>query len=191
MQFNILIFFKNIKNIAKFSALPFTVLLALCFATASFAVIPQEGGTYFTKHNIFFEKGRHVTTNYSRGDLLPVNTKVTVVKIGSRKMVIDSKYGRVTLKNVKKHTKKTMEDVADRFLSTQPRKVSGRFAKDIQYGELRLGMTKRQAIITRGYPPAHKTYSTEADRWTYWTSKFVHRSLIFENNRLVRGRGLR
>ncbi len=167
------------------------LITALCFATSAYAVVPQKGGTYFTQHNIFFEKGRHVTTNYSRGDLLPVNTKVKVIKIGSKKMTIKSKYGVVTLVNAKKHTKKTMEEVADRFLGLTPTKNSSKFSKDITYGEMRLGMTKKQVIMARGYPPAHKTYSTDSDRWVYWTSKFVQRSIIFENNRLVRGRGLR
>ena len=167
------------------------LITALFFATSALAVVPQEGGSYFTKHNIFFEKGRHVTTNYSRGDLLPINTQVKVIKISSKKMIIDSKYGRVTLINAKKHTKLSMEEVADRFLSNQPRKVSGKFAKDIQYGEMRIGMSKKQVIMARGYPPAHKTYSTDSDRWTYWSSKFVQRTVVFENNRLVRGRGLR
>ena len=167
------------------------LLLTLCFTTTASAVVPQKGGSYFTKHNIFFEKGRHVTTNYSRGDLLPINTKVTIVKISSKRMTLESEYGVVTLVNAKKHTRKTMEEIADRFLSLTPRKLKGRFAKDITYGEMRLGMSKKQVIMARGYPPAHKTYSTESDRWTYWTSKFVQRSIIFENNRLVRGRGLR
>jgi hypothetical protein len=68
---------------------------------------------------------------------------------------------------------------------------ASRFAKDLKFGEMRLVMTKHQIIKARGYPPAHKKFSTEANRWAYWSSKFVPMSLIFENGKLVQGRGLR
>jgi len=168
------------------------VLLFLSsFSTSSYAAGIEIGKTYFTKHNFMFEKGRHITTNYWRGDLMPINTQVTVVSLGKKKMVLSAKGGEVTISNVAKHTKKSLQEVADRMLSDQPVLVGGPFAKDVKFAEVRLGMNKADVIRTRGYPPAHKTYSTESDRWIYWSSRFVQQTLIFENNRLVEGRGLR
>ena len=51
------------------------------FSTKAFAVVPEIDKSYFTKHNFMFEKGRHVTTNYWRGELVPINSKVNVLAI--------------------------------------------------------------------------------------------------------------
>lgn len=155
------------------------------------AAQPVVGKSYYTAYNLMFEKGRHITTNYWRGELLPINSLVKVVSISKKKMVLDYKGFEIAVVNVPKHTKKTIEEVADKLLSTSQVSLGKRFAKDIKYGEMRLGMTKSEVIKTRGYPPAHQTYSTESDRWTYWSSRFVQMSLVFENGKLTRGRGLR
>lgn len=166
-------------------------VIVLSSAPSSYAAQPVVGKTYHTAYNFMFEKGRHVTTNYWRGEMIPVNTKVTVQSIGKKKMVLSVNGQEIKILNVAKHTKKTMEEVADKLLSNNPVSLGGEFAKSIKYGEMRLGMTKNEVIKTRGYPPAHKTFSTDSDRWTYWSSKFVQRSLIFRDGKLVEGRGLR
>ena len=181
----------NLTKILKKSFIFIGLLTTCLFAANAQAVIPQEGKTYFTKYNLKFEKGRHVTTNYWRGDLLPINSKVEVISMSGKRLIINWKGNQITILNVAKHSKKSIEEIADKLLSNKPVGLGKRYRKDIKFGVLRLGMTKKQVIKTRGYPPAHKTYSTEADRWTYWSSKFVQRSLLFENGRLVRGRGLR
>ncbi len=168
-----------------------TLLCTLAFANAAFAAKVEIGKSYYTTHNFMFEKGRHVTTNYWRGEFVPVNTKVTVESMGKKKMVLSFKGTEVVILNKKAHTKRSMQEVADRMLSSKKVAVGGKFAKDMKFGELRLGMTKQQVLKTRGYPPAHKTFSTESDRWIYWSSKFVQRTLVFENNKLVAGRGIR
>lgn len=154
---------------------------------------PQEGQTYYTRYNFKFEKGRHVTTNYWRGELVPFNTKVTLVSLGGKKMVLDIDGVQVAFVNVKKFTKRSIEEIASELLA--PKKislkgVSGELSDDMEAGVMRLGMTKEQVLITRGYPPRHKTPSTKANTWVYWSSKFVQRSLVFQKGKLTRGRGL-
>lgn len=168
-----------------------TILFAISFSMTANAARIEVGKTYFTKYNFMFEKGRHVTTNYWRGDFMPINSQVTVVSIGKKKMVLSARGQDVTILNVAKHSKKSMLEVADLMLSDEPVLVGGPFAKEVKFGELRIGMNKSDAIKARGYPPAHKTYSTDSDRWIYWSSRFVQQTIIFENNRLVEGRGLR
>lgn len=155
------------------------------------AIIPEVGKSYFTKHNFMYEKGRHIATNYWRGDMVAINSKVKVIAIKGKTMTLEHKGQIIKIVNVAKHTKRTIEEIADNMLSATPVSISGKYAKSIKFGEMRLGMTKEEVLKTRGYPPAHKTISTEADRWIYWSSRFVQLTLIFENNRLTRGRGLR
>jgi hypothetical protein len=64
-------------------------------------------------------------------------------------------------------------------------------ADAIKNGVLKLGMTKEQVLMARGYPPGHKTPSVEADAWTYWSSRFINATLVFNQGVLVYGRGLR
>lgn len=172
--------------------------LLLIFSTLLFGQVltvhaaqPVVGQTYYTAYNFMFEKGKHNATNYWRGELMPLNTKVRVERITAKKMVLSVNGQEVTIVNAPKRTKKSIEQVADNLLSNRPVSNSGKFSKEVKFGEMRLGMTKEQVIKTRGYPPAHKTFSTESDRWIYWSSRFVQRTLIFRNNRLVEGRGLR
>lgn len=181
----------NISHVVKYIINLSSFITLLFLSTTASAVIPQDGKSYFTKHNFMFEKGRHVTTNYWRGDMVPVNSKVKVIAIGGKKMTLEYKGQIIKVLNVPKHTKKTIEEIADNMLSATPVKIPGKYAKSIKFGEMRLGMTKNEVLMTRGYPPAHKTFSTESDRWIYWSSKFVQMTLIFENNRLTQGRGLR
>lgn len=186
-----------LKKIVKTSPIPkyfisvCTLLMIAMFSTNAFAVVPEIDKSYFTKHNFMFEKGRHVTTNYWRGELVPINSKVKVLAIGGKTMTVEYKGQIIKIKNIAKHTKKTIEQIADNLLSATPVNVSGKFAKSIQFGEMRFGMTKQEVLMTRGYPPAHKTISTESDRWIFWSSRFVQQTIIFENGRLTQGRGLR
>jgi hypothetical protein len=54
--------------------------------------------------------------------------------------------------------------------------VSATIAAGIRAGRLVPGMTKEQALIARGYPPAHRTPSLEANEWIYYdTPGFVDR----------------
>lgn len=175
----------------KYLILLFSLATSLLFVASAQAAMPEVGKSYYTKHGFFFEKGRHLTTNYGRGEFAPVNSQVQVKSIKGKKMVLVYKGQDISIENVEKHSNKTLTEVGDLMLSTSPVNVGGQFAKDISLGVMRLGMTKDEVIQARGYPPAHKTPSTEYDTWVYWSSRFVQISIVFENDRLTEGRGLR
>jgi hypothetical protein len=169
-----------------------TSILLSCSSTSLFAAI-TEGQTYFTQYNFWIEKERHLTTNYNRGELVPLNTAVTVESIGGKTMVLDIDGRKIMIENVKKFTLRDIREIADEMLGSQPVSLAS-FSKDrqsdIKNGILRLGMSKDQTIMTRGFPPRHKTPTTNANRWVYWTSRFVQLTLVFEDGKLARGRGL-
>jgi hypothetical protein len=52
-------------------------------------------------------------------------------------------------------------------------------------------MTKEQVLMTRGYPPRHRTPSLEGNRWVYWSSRVVQLTVVFDGDVLIEGRGLR
>ncbi|MCH8478277.1 MAG: outer membrane protein assembly factor BamE [Wenzhouxiangella sp.] len=161
---------------------------------------PQEGGTYFTRMSFHHEGDVHQATNFSRGVVWPINTEVRLVSKTDRRhgrMVLArvDNGDRVTIQNVPRHTDMSIDALAERMLADQPTPIE-RLPEDVQRairaGELRMGMTKEQALMARGYPPTvHTANPMDADTWVYQENRFAQRTIVFENGRIVEGRGLR
>jgi len=158
------------------------------------AIEPLPGQQYFTRFNLWYERGKHVTTNYARGKLLPINSKVTLESIGPKKMLLTLESGdSLTLALAQKFSLRSLDDIAAELLSDRKipiDRLGEDLSKAISQGTMRLGMTREQVLMARGYPPRHKTPSLDGDKWIYWSSRFVHRTLLFQDGILVKGRGL-
>lgn len=179
--------------IALFSSLLLGVGQTAIAGILSAEIKPEVGQSYYLRHNIWVEKERTVSTNYSRGELIPFNSRVTLESVGKKKIVLDIDGRRITVINIKKHSQRDSTTVAGQMLSRNKLSLGGLSRErrdDIESGVLRLGMSKDEVIITRGYPPRHKTASIKANHWVYWSSRFVQRTLVFEKGKLTRGRGL-
>lgn len=158
-------------------------------------VDPVPGKEYFVRYTFKFEKGERNATNYWRGELVPINTKVNLIGMRDDKLTfrIVSSGRSVVVENVPKHTNRSIEQIARELLAEEPtaiEKYGEDMARYIRTGTLRLGMTKTQVLLTRGYPPAHETPSLETDLWKYWSSRFVVHSLAFDQGVLVQARGV-
>jgi hypothetical protein len=153
---------------------------------------PIVGQQYYTRHCFMYEKGAAETTNYWRGSLVPINTQVTLVALDGKKLVVRLPSGEaVSIDNVEKFSRRSTSTIAHNLLATQPVPISSfndATGSAIKSGILKMGMTKEQVIMARGYPPGHKTPTLDFDTWTYWSSRFVTQSLVFSNGVLVRGR---
>jgi len=178
---------KNLRLTLKFIIAGVLLFSIVGTAQAQSRIVGQ---TYYTAYNFKMEKGRHVTTNYWRGELIPVGSPAKLVSMGGKTLVIEVNGRSIKIVNVRKHTRKTIEEVAELLLSQSQPWVGGQFASDIKAGNLRLGMSRKEALQTRGYPPAHKTPTLETRKWVYWSSKFIQRSIAFEGGVINRGRGL-
>ncbi len=158
------------------------------------AISPQIGDSYYTRYNLWYERKKHSTTNYSRGVLLPINSKVTLLAVGDKKMSLQLESGEtINLVLAKKTSLRPLSEIAVELLaSTQipVAKLGDELANSIRAGTMRLGMTKEQVLMARGYPPRHKTPSLDSDSWIYWSSRFVHRTLLFQDGVLTLGRGI-
>lgn len=157
---------------------------------------PEPGNVYFLRHTLSFERDTWPVTNYWRGDRMPINTRVELLKIGRKSFSIRAiESGQeLEIENIEKYSQKTPDELAAQMLADQRipiEKLGEERARDIENGMLRLGMTKEEAIMTRGYPPSHKTPSTDVDTWIYWNSRFAQQTIVFSDNLLVEGRGIR
>ena len=166
------------------------------FDTMAKEVAPVVGEQYYLRHCLTYESGKvWRTTGYWVGILVPINSKVTLTSLSSKKMQIRlEKTGQLlTIENVEKHTQKDMATIAKAMLTRQEvpiEKLDEKTAKNIRNGILALGMTKEQTVMARGFPPAVNTPSLEVDTWIYNDSVFVKRTLIFQDGVLAQGRGL-
>lgn len=155
---------------------------------------PIVGKEYFTRYTFKYEDNERLATNYWRGETVPINTKVTLLSFGKNTFTLKFESG-ATLKveNVEKHTKRSVAQLAKEMLSEKPTAIEkyGKEMEDaIRSGTLRLGMTKTQVLLARGYPPGHETPSLEGNAWKYWSSRFVYQTLVFDGDILTEGRGL-
>lgn len=159
---------------------------------------PVVGEQYYMRHCLRYEAGKEwETTNYwtDSSIFVPINSKVTLNSLGSKSMQIKiEKTGQVlTIENVQKYSQREMAEIAKNMLTRQEvpiDKFDEKVAKNIRNGILTLGMTKEQVVMTRGYPPGHKTPSLEIDSWTYWNNRFGTHLLVFQDGVLTKGRGL-
>ena len=57
----------------------------------------------------------------------------------------------------------------------------------IKKGVIKIGMSKKAALVSYGYPPEHKTNNLDKDVWLYWMNRFQSKAIHFdENNRAYR-----
>lgn len=167
-------------------------------STAASITIPplvevEVGNEYYTRFTFFYERGTFKATNYRRGTPVPINTPARLVSVGTKEFVISVAGEQVKVENIPEYTGASTPEFASKMLSPRPTPIEGygsRMASDIRSGTMRLGMTKEQVILTRGYPPMHETPSTESDRWVYWSSRFVKQTIVFYDGILSEGRGI-
>ncbi len=171
-----------------------TVISTTAFATTlPPQAKPEKGKGFYLRHNIWVDRGRSRATNYRQGKLVPFNTRVTLLSIGSKKIKLEIEDREVTVVNVMQHTRRTVDQIAMQLLSDTEVPLEGvpmDTRLSMQSGVMRLGMTKDQVILTRGYPPRHKTDSINADTWIYLTNRFEEQVIVFEGDKLVGGQEL-
>lgn len=175
----------------------FTAVLLLTLAT-SLAVQAQEdykGKTYYLATNIFYEKPEVIySTNYHKGNILALGTKVTVKDV-SRKGIsfVDENGVKFKIVYVPEHaaSNETVWNHFRRyFTSENPTGPDGSLSKctpeekeNIKIGEIAVGMSRQAILLSWGYPPSHQTPNLKADIWRYWESRFVTQSVRFKDDK--------
>ncbi|PTY01252.1 hypothetical protein [Opitutus sp. ER46] len=155
--------------------------------------VPVAGQDYYLRHCIWYEDGESSGTNYARGTLVAINTKVKLLSLDGKNIVLQADGMTVKVKNVPDYTKKDTAALAQRLLGAEPVSFDGfdeATVAAIKAGKMKRGMTKEQVLMARGYPPAHKTPTLQSDRWMYWPSRFVIQTIVFADGVLTAGRGV-
>jgi len=112
--------------------------------------------------------------------IIPINTPVAVDRTkglsGQYIKILDTKSNiLISMEFKPKRMKMTAAEYIDLITSPTPVSLDGLSAidrKGISDGKAYVGMSKAGVMHALGYPAAHKTPSTDADVWEYWTNRF-------------------
>ncbi len=163
----------------------FGVALFTLFSVASFAATDNK--EYFTQYNIWLFKNQSSTLNYAVEELVPVNSKVKIVREYSDALDLKIGENTFTVALARRYSKKSIADIKARYLNEQPVDLS-KFSKlgqeGIKVGEIKFGMTKQEVLVARGYPPEHATLSIDSDTWRYWQNKWRSMLVRFDDNKV-------
>lgn len=141
-------------------------------------------GKFYTQVNMWEENSKIISTNYSKGLLIPVNTEVIIDKVGVNtiEFIIVKDKRKLKFENIKKFSLMETTQLMERIFKKSKVNV-GKFPRNvrnaIKYGHLIVGMTKEMVIIARGYPSSHQTPSLDSDIWKYWQDRFITRNVEF------------
>ena len=155
----------------------------------------SSGKTFYTIANIWYERPEKIySTNYHKGTILPVGTKVTIKKISGKEIAFSNDSGMdFRILYVKKHSPGvSVEDHVDRYFSEKdPMGAGGVFKKftkkeqdSIKAGTIEEGMSRDAVLMSYGYPPPVKTSTLNSDQWIYMENKFVSRAVQFKDGKV-------
>jgi len=172
----------------KIMQLIFTIALVLGFQTSAVYAADMKGKTLYTQVNMHSYKGKVVTwVNYNVDAFIPVNTPVEVLNVdgwGGLKFKLKDSDVTLKLKN-SRHSGLSDKEWAEKHFGEK--KVSlNKFSKSersaIEIGAVNVGMSKDAVIVSRGYPPAHKTPSLKSSSWLYWNTRWNKIRVFFDSN---------
>lgn len=153
--------------------------LTACHQPVPPAVLNQwQGRTLYTCCNIHYEGAAVSDANYSVGATLPFGSPVVVDSMTSNSATFRSGATQITLAHSYGRDQEDAQQYFSRiFVETDPRVVFATYPKQVQDaitdGRVERGMTKPQVIMSLGYPPTHRTASTDLNTWTYWYNRWV------------------
>ncbi len=156
----------------------------------------KGGEIYYTRTNMWFEHPKNfISTNFHRGVIIPVGTKVKVLRVGGVKIrFINEENGvRYDYIHALKHSRITLKRLFDQYFSKENVMAAGgefgKFTKEeqenIKNGVIAPGMSKEAVLMAYGYPPSHKTSHLTNDVWFYWERRASKIIVHFKDNILV------
>ena len=175
----------------------FILMAILIFTYSLLYAAGFSGKIYYTKVNIWYEKPSHIlSTNYHRGNILPIGTKVTIHSIKDDKIQFTPQgSGQLfTIKNHKKTSRMDTDKLFNRYFSIKDTKpgvgdyyqATEADLENIKKGIITTGMSKKAVIMAYGYPPAHKTPLLTSDIWQYWYARVHKVNVYFKNDKVFK-----
>lgn len=149
----------------------------------------SKGDILYSRFTFYFLKGEHTSTNYRMGTLIPVNSKFEFVKTSWPKLLNKPPFKAsgffrvkhlqsgqiIKIVNKKEYSGSNISGYFLKMFSKDKIDLSPYTKTKLQHiltGRVISGMSRKEAILSLGYPPAHRTPSLNNPVWYYWNSKF-------------------
>ncbi len=173
------------------------VLLPACLAASTLcAAFGPTGKHYYTRVNIWYERpDRIYSTNYHKGSILPVGTKVKILDFNDKAITFldEAKSQTYTIEFVSRHSRLTPQEYFERHFSEKSVLAEGgSFSKftdkekaNIKAGTVVPGMSAPAVVMAYGYPPSHRTPDLGADIWRYWSNRIMSFKIVFNEGKVV------
>ncbi len=180
----------------------FAVMLAVITAVTAPVFAGRDKGdkpagkTYYTAVNIWYEMNREntapkeiPTTNYHKGMLIPINTRVKIGNLSGRGVTFTTDDGKqYSIEYMPKHSVIPMKEIFERYFSANEvslRQFDGEEQDNIRKGTVAPGMSKKAVLAAYGYPPAHATPSLDGDQWKYWVNRARNFIVTFSDDKVA------
>lgn len=145
-----------------------------------------QARTLFTCCNIHHETASISDANYYVGTLVPLGSAVQVQSSARNALTFTAGGTPLTLSQDYGREQESFQQYLDKVLVPEdPRPLVATFPPDVQAAiresRVERGMTRQQVILSLGYPPTHRTASTNATEWTYWYNRWVTYKVVFDD----------
>jgi len=167
------------------------LVLAACHPPVSPEVLREwQTRSLYTCCNLHYEGTEINDANYFVGSTLPFGSPATVEKMTNDSITFHAGSTVLTLVHSFGRDQESSQQFFSKILvDTDPHIRFATFTKmaqaAIQDGRVERGMTKEQVIMSLGYPPTHRTASTDLNSWTYWYNRWVTYTVTFNDKGLV------
>jgi hypothetical protein len=154
----------------------------------------EKGQELYTLSNLHPDLNKKLlyTMNYQLPNLIPVCSKISVVKKSGKSFVFTWKNAEYTMK-YDKHTKKSgvpFDTVLGDFFGKACNKskidsLSEIDKKGIKRGIPYKGMSRQGILYAMGRPPYHVNPDLEGYTFMYWLNRFKRKAIDFDDNGIV------
>jgi hypothetical protein len=188
------------RAVARVAVAAGVALVVGCVRHVATTPHPLESQFRYTCCNLHYVKDEITDANYLRGDVLPLGTRVRIVEVRKDRVRFEVP-GHATMTLVFRGDDERAFDVyLDRiFVADDPyarlpkladtgqeRFESDRLRRAIEEGDVEPGMTRAQVLLALGYPPADRTPSLDAPKWTYLAGRDDAFEVYFEGDAVAR-----
>jgi hypothetical protein len=175
----------------------FILLFVLVLTVSPLYAENLSGKTYYTKSNIWYEHPNNIlSTNYHRGDILPIGTKVKIHAIKGERIQFtpEGSAQLFTIINDKKTSAISTDELFNRYFSLDAvqlgvgdyYQVNEADRENIKKGVITVGMSKKAVLAAYGYPPTHKTPLLTSDIWYYWYARLHKVNVYFKDDKVFK-----
>ena len=134
--------------------------------------------------NLHYEKDWISDGNYAALPSIPAGTPISVLSFARHRANADVNGKKMRLGHDYGREQESLEQWLHKIVvDTDPTAKIASFPPDVQaaihHGQVMVGMTREQAIISIGYPLTSENASLDASLWRHWVSSFEEYQLVW------------